>query len=70
MYILFVLASMIGAVVGFMALSQATFGVGVICLSILAAVWARLVQAHAYHRELVPEPPTVPNIPMPDLKDV
>ena len=44
-----VLAALIGGLVGFAALTQATMGVGFVGLALLAGVLARIAQARAQH---------------------
>lgn len=57
MWVAFVIISIIGAGIGFLLLSEATLGVGVIALSIWVAILARLGQAAEHHRELNPRRP-------------
>jgi len=50
MFFFLVFVSIFLAIRGVTLLSEATLGVGVICLAVLMAIWARLVQAHTYHK--------------------
>lgn len=47
-----ILLALFGGLVGFLSLSDATTGVGIVCLSCLAAILARIVQAADQHKEL------------------
>lgn len=51
--ILLILVALAAAGLGLLFLSQATIGVGLIAGGCLLAVWARLVQASAHHRDLM-----------------
>ncbi len=53
MSIILVFLSIISAVGGFFSLSQATMGVGILAVSCLLAILARIAQADAHHKELV-----------------
>jgi hypothetical protein len=48
---LLVVISVLLAVLGAASLSQATMGVGVICLGVAFGVWARINQAAEHRRE-------------------
>lgn len=47
-----VILAVLGGLVGLASLSQATFGVGLICGSCLLAVVARIAQAAKEHRDI------------------
>ena len=51
MVALLVVLSVLLAVVGAVSLSQATMGVGVICLGVAFGVWARIAQAAEHRKE-------------------
>ena len=53
MHSLLVLISIIGMVAGFLFLSQATQGVGILAIAILFAAWARIAQANKHHTEVL-----------------
>ena len=48
-----VVLALLAGIVGFMFLSQATTGVGIIALACLVAILARVVQAAEQHKELL-----------------
>lgn len=47
------LGAFLSGVVGFALLSQATMGVGVICLGCLMGILARILQADAHHNTVM-----------------
>lgn len=49
---LFALVALAAGGIGFISLSEATFGVGVIALGLMAGIFARLFQASAHHDEI------------------
>ena len=49
---LLVIVSVLCVLIGFLFLSEATTGVGIIAAAGVLAVWARLAQASMQHREL------------------
>lgn len=51
MYGLLALAGLVVAVLGFFALSQATWGVGLIASGVFLAAMARIVQADFHHKQ-------------------
>ena len=51
--ILFTLLAVLLAMFGAASLSQATAGVGVLCLALLLAIFARMAQAAGHHREMM-----------------
>ena len=67
MTVLLVVLSVIFTLVGLVNLSQATLGVGVMCLAIALGIWARINQAGEHHRKALAElerigrPPSLPN---------
>jgi len=52
MYILFLVLSFLAIMAGCVLLTQATLGVGIICLAIWCAIIARLSQAQSHHAAL------------------
>lgn len=50
---LFLTLSFLAMVAGFIFLSEATTGVGIIALAGVFAVWARIFQAQAHHKDVV-----------------
>ena len=50
---LLMIAAFGAALLGLVTLSQATMGVGLLCGGCLFAIWARIVQAGAFHKELM-----------------
>jgi hypothetical protein len=53
MHSILVLISVIGMIAGFLFLSQATQGVGILAIAILFAAWARIAQANKHHAEVL-----------------
>ena len=53
MHSILVLISIIGMIAGFLFLSQATQGVGILAVAILFAAWARIAQANKHHAEVL-----------------
>ena len=53
MHSILVLISIIGMIAGFLFLSQATQGVGILAVAILFAAWARIAQANQHHTEVL-----------------
>jgi hypothetical protein len=51
--------SLLVALLGLLFASQATIGVALVCFGCLLAIYARLAQAHVYHRELHADPSEV-----------
>ena len=51
MYIALIIVSLVVALWGFTMINNATAGVGLICVSCLLAIYARLVQASKHHNE-------------------
>lgn len=51
--ILLLLPAVLLAIAGVLLLSQATTGVGVLCLALFFAVCARIAQAGAHHKALL-----------------
>ena len=64
MTVLLVLCSVLIVALGGLLLSQATTGVGVICIGIALAIWARLAQA-AEHYRADRQTPSIPPQPSP-----
>lgn len=50
---LLLLAALVSAGAGVLFLSNATSGVGLICVGCLFGVWARILQAGVHHREVI-----------------
>ena len=55
-----IVVSILAGLVGLLALSNATMGVGIMAGACLLAILARIAQAHEHHRELHPAKPFVP----------
>lgn len=51
MTVLLVVLSVLLVVVGGLSLSQATMGVGLVCIGVALGVWARINQAAEHRRE-------------------
>ena len=52
---LLVVISVILSIVGVFSLSQATMGVGVICLGVAFGIWARISQAAEHRKSAISE---------------
>lgn len=48
-----IVLALLGGIIGFMSLSQATTGVGIIALASLVAILARIAQSAEQHKELL-----------------
>ena len=57
MTVLMIILSLLSAVIGVFSLSEATMGVGVICLACLIAIYARIAQAAAHDDKLTKSQP-------------
>jgi hypothetical protein len=53
MAVLLVVIAVLTAIFGAASLSQATMGVGIICIGCFIAILARIVQASVQHNELL-----------------
>jgi hypothetical protein len=53
LFIILVIAALVAGTIGIFSLSDATLGVGIICLACLTAILARLAQAAMHQKELI-----------------
>ena len=53
MFVLFAILSFLFTFVGLFSLSNATTGVGLICAGCFFVIFARIIQASTYHKDLV-----------------
>ena len=52
MGLILVLLSLLATIIGFLTLTQATMGVGILAVACILAIFARIAQADAQHKEL------------------
>jgi hypothetical protein len=53
MWILLVIVAGIATAIGFLSLSQATMGVGILAVACILGVFARIAQANKYQHDLI-----------------